>query len=587
MTQVINSTPCRSSHRKCNRELPSCSTCLKRGIECCYNPPKKRGRQSPTNTQPMKQPKIEANSTASSTSMVTRSKRSRSSQHYDQESDEELSGIEQVIASYFSRYQPDQTNTFDFRVNKILWYAIRGVALYHAPRGLSEQNAHIASDYFAHLSGRLQRLSSLNFSDTSDLLEMANRFSISELKQAAEYMFQVAKKTLMEPGMYPHITINAKLAEAAIHMAGYLNSKNDPMRRAEARLLLSGAALFVESAYGAAEIDMSQYPGNTETEKLQYLHKAAETIKAGVNISKFVMLLNNCYLSKNFTSREQLENSLQYSIQAIENNMLPLGDQQNNVLVTFKTMLQFLREETGITRLVKFLSLCKTMRSEINWANRPTVSVTWKTRLLTYEFWAINSEASACGYDPQVIQITSEMKLDCANQFAKVALENLVVFLIFGNAVGPIFIEICKTHMEHFKSIGADSQLTQAPLAHILAFLQTDKFVVDSLYERYDNQDMKEISKQLANCIENASDRLQLIKHYQYTSSNPQSDLPVNTAPISPFIQLLPRQFQKPLQELATGGTSSSSDNVLSAPRISDDLLFPEFLTNDDDVFSL
>ncbi|EFC36642.1 predicted protein [Naegleria gruberi] len=35
---------CRKAHKKCDRQLPTCSKCIQRGIACAYNEPKKRGK---------------------------------------------------------------------------------------------------------------------------------------------------------------------------------------------------------------------------------------------------------------------------------------------------------------------------------------------------------------------------------------------------------------------------------------------------------------------------------------------------------------------------------------------------------------
>jgi hypothetical protein len=228
----VSCTNCRSIHKKCSRELPSCLLCRTKGITCCYSPPKRRARANSDNQVVIEEVQEVGITTTTQPSIVTTISLNNNTPP-----------IALEIQSRFKIYQP-VAMTMDDKIHTAEWYATRAVFMLQAPAASDhpQRIRQMCENVCKQLSKASQTGGSVN-----ELYNLIQTNSRSVLHQHGLNMFNKAKEIVLQPNVYPYIASNAVLANTCSSLATFLLLKgrhNIP----ESKLFASAVEVFVKES---------------------------------------------------------------------------------------------------------------------------------------------------------------------------------------------------------------------------------------------------------------------------------------------------------------------------------------------------
>jgi len=410
---------------------------------------------------------------------------------------------------------PPNAETFEFRVNKTLFYSLNAVVLHHAPIHTSASSTNQpAADFYQSVQRRLKSvLDGCIVNDTTDIMELTKNFTRIQLRQTADDMFRTARETLLHPEIYPYLATNPKLAHACINIVNYLFGKR--VHVGEARLFLSNVKVFLQQTRNARYLNVNHYSGAAR----EHMEKIKETTAALMGTyygTKMIMEMNNDY--KDFSTYEGLRRLVDLSIRAYENVSIAMKYQETpNGFQRVRNLLKVLdTEPEGIDRLNKFVSVCKDLLSDNNWIpheeRKPNSVTFYRLSALGFQLYIANIESLRTTYDQETIASINRLKLNIANQIAKYCFENLQIFLIGGGVYIELYLHACRTHAARVRALLGDMNASHAELRDILSYLQAEIQTLDALYEKYETGEFAQMSKELKMLAQSISPQIMMLK---------------------------------------------------------------------------
>jgi hypothetical protein len=421
---------CRSSHRKCDRELPSCSQCIKKGINCCYTPPKKRGR----------------------------------SDGY----------------SWMANNQTiEKSKTIGFnledRINSAVWYATRALLFLHAP--LVQSHPHHVRVMCDDMSKEIEKVTpAINH---GDMFELIHRMSSLELQQSALQMFNKGKEIILNPNIYPHIATDPSLAYACSCLATFLlTGKKQHMT--EALLLNSAVKVFVKDTRAVADGDDLAFSSWMNTENRTKMTKYRESVQIvslgffaakllyffHTDISKYTM----DHLIETF---QTLHKSCKYML-----NIFPNEDtlQRQLLINLWSSILQIVKESSGLKRTKQLLDALELLVVDLNILQPKEIGVIISRSLQLYSI--IVELKNITEQHNEYFELKA-LQLKYANLITMVATESSLIAELIMNG-SYLLLLVCEIHLEHCDKLLENPDIyDQVELSNALTFMQSDVIILN------------------------------------------------------------------------------------------------------------
>jgi hypothetical protein len=547
----ISCKQCRKSHRKCDRRLPSCTACDYRNQSCTYAPPKKRQRsnhpydEDDSTCVGVNNIVVPTDLTLLESSNLNQSTNDSLKVNRKNVCDKQLDDVEKVplnnvldlcfkfvmnkninvgveelqkmIASSLCNVSPcpsaeisSNLEDYESRINRALFYSAHAVILLHSPVFSSSNNAPIQEKEQIRLH-YIANESILN--DSSYVIEIAKKFSRAELRKTADDMFKSARAILLGPDIYPYLPIKPKLAHTCANLVNYLLSRRTNI--GEARLYLGAIKEFLKNAKSKmnAHINLNNAADRRHLENIKQTTDALVGKYYGL---KMLITLNFDY--KECDSYAKLIQIIDLAMKAYEGvatglNHKTVQDDLAKIEVFRRVLLD---EPEGLPRLNKFLATLRNVITDINWIpaeeQKANSSVFYVVNGLFQQLFAANIEASKTNYDPETTTTIKRIRLEIANYATKYCLENLQIFLIGGVLYFELCHHICKIHASFAKECLLNKFIMEDTLSDILYFIQTDIYILNMIYEKYETPEASIISKELKVLVREIIARIDSLK---------------------------------------------------------------------------
>jgi hypothetical protein len=265
----VSCANCREAHRQCDRVLPSCTRCIDSGLNCCYKPPKNRGRVS--KSKEVSKSKTKTNNRAVVT-VPTTMNTIRIIQQNNTCRAQNMINLE--LNPRFTICQP-MSSTLEEKMNSAYWYAARALFFHHVPS--TKHRPQSTMKLCEDLSKQLSRISpAIN---GRDLFTMIQSLSNSELYENALNMCNKAKEIVLHPDVFSSIATNASLAHACANIATFLVVDNNSRNIPESLLFSSAAKVFVKDVKSIADSEEVISDNTMSLENRDKMKQYQETVQ--------------------------------------------------------------------------------------------------------------------------------------------------------------------------------------------------------------------------------------------------------------------------------------------------------------------
>jgi hypothetical protein len=432
---------CRNSHRKCDRELPSCSQCTRKGIECCYVPPKKRRRGDDDTT------------TMTTTTTLSQSYTVATTQQQQQ-----LNLLRHIGL------------TMEDKMNSAAMYAMRALFFLHVPivKSHPQHLRHMCDDMDRQLSKVAPSL------DTSDLYDLTQSMSKVQIQQNAVNMFNKGKELVLHPDIFPNIATNAPLALACSLLAAYqLTSRKQNIP--EAMLFNSAVKVFVKETKAVA--DSEQLPTLMNTDNHSAMIQYRESVQT-VSAAFYTVKLLHFFHSDIFRyTMNDLADTFQLLMKISKYVMSVFPAEQtrhHKSLQIFTSISQIIKEYSGLRRIEQILHGLESIVDEITTAQEVAV-----TMIRGLQLYSLSIELKTVTDIHEYLEMKA-LQLKHSNLITMIVTENSIITEFIANG-SRLLVHVCEVHIEHCDKILSDPNTNSVELSEALTFLQSDVIFMDRL----------------------------------------------------------------------------------------------------------
>jgi hypothetical protein len=464
----VSCTNCRSSHRKCDRELPSCNQCIRKGITCCYNPPKKRGRTKSGNTH---------ETTTTTTLPVTQN--SETSSIMINNTPQQL--LVQQIGS-----------SLEDRINSASWHASSALLFLHTPVVDQQHVRKMCDDVGRQLSIVTPAV------NTSDLYGLIQSMSKLELQQNAMKMFNKAKELILHPDIFPQIATNASLAHACSGLALFLlTSKGNNIL--EALLYNSAVKVFVKQTKSVAESDSIEQISSTalitienRKEMTQY-RESIQIVSMGFYATKLLYFFHTDISKYTMNDLVEIIEFMQKIFKFLL-DVFPMEDvqQKQSIYNTCTSIIHIIKECRGLQRIKLMLEAIESIVYEFNTAKVPEIII---LAIRGLQLYSVSIELKTITDLGEYLELKS-IQLKFANLITMTLTDNYSTSeynirslpdsdhrslpkLELIAAASKLITLVCNVHMEHCDKLLANPHRDHMELSEALTFLQSDVLFMD------------------------------------------------------------------------------------------------------------
>lgn len=536
---------CRASHRKCDKQEPSCSQCIKRNLHCEYEPSKKRkGNKRIAETSsyepPQKQIKHDIPSTSekplqeqqliqklnNETLTGSNLERIMSILNNMNNNDNTVDGVSQILNACFKTFTPtkalgdqlqetimsqvlwskcnpmDQISNelLEEKASQALWFIFQANALLQMPS--SEKSPYVDSRQEKHIFEGLASLmlqpleEQFKFKGTIDIKHMIGKFTRSQLFESAKLMFSVAKSILLDPQIFPYMSINMKLAQTAVGLVYFMMIRGDGLDEAE--VFLRSVKVFTERSKSIFDINVATVDESLRAQILSQQAIIRRMLQAYSSLKSIIWYTS----SRKTRDKKSLRKFIKLSIRAV--SLGSRNDVWNQCLIKHGENLRILKkvieepQDDEAVLFEKFLMTCRELRNDVakNTQNYSHLIVACKLFIYTIEVFAMEIVTSKASSNLSFKRLAEIWELNLANEISRDCFANLPFVVVSGARLLSLFRFVCRIHTAH--SIQLCSRLaTEKELLDSLTFLHTDSIILDIADNKYNIGQFKQLSAEL------------------------------------------------------------------------------------------
>jgi hypothetical protein len=518
----ISCLACRNAHRKCSRELPTCTRCLEKKLECCYQLPKKRSRPNSTTNQQLTQQeevtlpiaKYIRVSPEAIVQDVTASLHASATSNYLP-----IDAIEKVlnhIVPEKKEYVPYGVplynllpeKEFQSRVNRAHWLATVALTLLKTPTSLPESY----DGFCKEIEHRMAKCNPI-IADLSFIKDMSQKCSRIQLSESAQAMFSKAKETVLSPDIYPHIASNASLALSCAVLALFSIQRHSNSN--ESMLFNSAVKVFIKRSGKVLDLDLSLFTGSNraEMERVKWTTQLAMVSFFSV---KMLLQFNQDPYQMTFDDLYDLMELVHKLCSSTSKLLQPSVTYPD---ASFQMIKHILKQKQGLDRLLSLLEPIEVLISDGSWLNgivHETETKIWHTGFIAIPLYAIIIELVNYEHSMEVCKQLKELQYKYANLLARQYTEEHDLFVNNGIGLSRLYLLASHTHIGYCHELLSSSSVTVQDLSELLAYLHSDLHFVQAMRDTYALPAFSETAEQLKHQISVLVSRIQEMYTAQY-----------------------------------------------------------------------
>jgi hypothetical protein len=575
---------CRSSHRKCDRKLPSCSQCIKRKIQCLYEPTKKRKTNFLTNIQTnayamtsqenqmqakKRRPNQEVVNVQNGELIFNENQVQFIANHQNNVVTEDAIVANQVLDACFTLFKPNglgddfqqgiiaqylwhkatpdlsgignKNERLNQSANQALWFALQAVALQQLPS--SEQSPYFSNiqeqQIYERISYKLTTFTGglVKMRTDADLKQIVCKFPRFRLQQAAKQMFNNARDILLDPQVFPHIGTHLKLAQACSYLTFFLMVSGE--RSEEAEVFLNSAKVYLDRAQSILDLNLDSYSDSVRKE-LEMQQETVERLMRSYSAMKSMLWYNFAPRTKDFYTKKSLHKFIKLSIRAITIGKHSPPDLKCSMAgpLEFLKKLKSIVDEVSssqpnelLSQLNRFLQVSKDLRYELT---RCVVDggyfSIWKLFSFSYEIFAIEIatiEATQTN-DSSSLEMLSTFQVNIAHEFTRECFQNLPIVVTIGARFLALFKFACRILIEQSVRLCNSNPPNFKELSNSLSSLNSMMIILDSVDKKFDVIQFREMFDQVKSQYQfhkqymdkSISDNVTLVQNFSTLPSN-------------------------------------------------------------------
>jgi hypothetical protein len=433
--------------------------------------------------------------------------------------------------------------TIDEKVKTAVWLSIQAVTLQSMPCGDLQyySSPFQEEENFKRLFKCFYQYSLSPDMDIDKVLKMFQKYPREKVLIIADDMFQMAKKIVMEPGIYEQLPCNFLLVQSAFNMANYLIMSVDGID--DAKLLLSSIKVYFERIGDCKEdFDLSHLSEYEYSQYMQY-KQAVEKLAHMNTMTELTLWYNYTPRTRKFYSEKKLKKFLKRIISAFKTNKC--------MELEMKYVIEQYKE--GIAQLVSildnkllnaqsiehFVLICRTLRRE------QRLFPFWCIWVFMIETYAIEIALNRKSLKDETAYLRN-MKIHLADEISRELVNSLPLVAVTAPRFAQVVVFAANTHLEQSEQLCSKKDLQyDAELGECYNLLLADAAVCEVIVHKFGDKIFESMSARLLQRL-----KLRVQTHKEIMNKALQNYTPYSTASVESIITSSLDAFDRELQDM-------------------------------------
>jgi hypothetical protein len=525
---------CREAHRKCDRKLPTCSLCIKKGRQCCYDPQESTSHRFNSNTsKKRKHIDIETPTNTISSSTTTTTMNTSSNALPLKMLRTESNGVQYIgpadslntcfrMFSATSMGIENQTGAIaqmlhlrtiprnivlnseqiQMKADQALWFIQQALALLFFPSAeTSYPNAKEEKRIYAIIRSKFKNV---NVPKQEELISTFGKYSRYQLLSDAEKLFTAAKEIILDPLVFSNLSNNHTLAQAINSIGMYVSVVGD--RSEDLQRLLQIQKVYIDKYSPILKIVTS----NPEIEKQQSTVSTNRMNYVGMKVQFFV---NYEPRSQRFYRLKTLKKFVKRIFTWLKiNELIVLSNERHEALRKIQSITKDKLLDTD-SLLTQVFDACSNALN-ITVPQEGMVEFYWKSAIFAMHTIATEIGVAFAMGNPARTKMYQNYERQAAKSVTEACNHFLPIVVCRGSRFFGLFAFIARVHVQYSVDLCTSIPCNDQEIRECETLLNTDVHILEAVNSKYFSSSLSELIMKL---------RKQLLVHQQFKNQIAQT----------------------------------------------------------------